>query len=146
MLQFCWTTTSLCCWISHIHTLWSALERARIWQDPRSKRGVLEDCCQLLRSALRLQQLSSNHCRVFSQENKAQFLLAKIQLPLTCKHHPEQFIFTAGWSAMDAVCPTAIGRETPVTRLPFMCCFHRYETCLWSCEQSSSAQGGRKLQ
>lgn len=87
-----------------------------------SGRGVQWDHCQRQRSALRLQQLSSNRSRVCSRESNAQFLLAKIQLLLTRKHHLEQSSFTAGWWTMGAVCPTAIGRETPATQLPFACC------------------------
>jgi len=118
--------TSLRCWISHSHTLWAALERQGIWQDPSGvEGGVLWYYCQRQRSALKLQQLSSNCSHVCSWESEVQFLPSKIQLLLTHKHHPEQSSFTAGWSAMGAVCPTATGRDTPATQLPFTCCLHR---------------------
>lgn len=150
-LQFCWTTgewlcfsraTSLRCWISHSHTLRAVSEREGIWQDPSGEEGgVVRDGCQRQRSALRLQQLSSNRSRVCSQESNAQFLLAKIQLLLTRKQHPEQSGFTAGGSAMRALCPTAIGRETPAAPLPFTCCLRWEETCFWFHGQRGSVQG-----
>lgn len=51
----------------------------------RSGRGMLRDHCQRQRSALRLQQLSSNRSPVCPWQSNAQFLLAKIQLLLTRK-------------------------------------------------------------
>lgn len=51
---------------------------------------------------------------------------------------PRTIQFHSCWSAMCAVCPTAIGKET---QLPFTCCLHRQETCFLFHGQRGNAQG-----
>lgn len=137
-LRFCWTTecncfsrtTSQCWlqvnyWINYSHTLWVALERQGVWQDPSEVEGryyemtakdkVLLSDCNICPSIAAMSAPGKAMCS-FSWSKFSYCWLVN-----TTQNNPLSRRF-------DQLCVLYVLQllaEIPVTQLPFICCLHR---------------------